>query len=65
MSGLLFFFCFGRKEKMDLKALGFKIIEKIKKDPFGYQAYEDYYGIMKTLLLKEIELYTEFRRERE
>lgn len=35
---------------MDLKALGFKITEKIKKDPFGYQAYEDYYGIMKTLL---------------
>ena len=35
---------------MDLKALGFKIIEKIKKDLFGYQAYEDYYGIMKTLL---------------
>ena len=35
---------------MDLKALGFKIIEKIKKDPFEYQAYEDYYGIMKTLL---------------
>ena len=38
---------------MDLKALGFKIIEKIKKDPFGYQAYEDYYGIMKTLLPAE------------
>lgn len=35
---------------MDLKALGLKIIEKIKKDPFEYQAYEDYYGIMKTLL---------------
>ena len=35
---------------MDLKALGFKIIEKIKKDPFGYQAYEDYYGIMRTML---------------
>lgn len=35
---------------MDLKALGLKIIEKIKKDPFGYQAYEDFYGIMKAML---------------
>lgn len=35
---------------MDLKALGLKIFSAIQKDPFGYQAYEDYYGIMKTLL---------------
>ena len=35
---------------MDLKALGLKIFSAIQKDPFGYQAYEDYYGIMKTML---------------
>lgn len=38
---------------MDLKALGLKIFSAIQKDPFGYQAYEDYYGIMKTLLPME------------
>ncbi len=35
---------------MDLKALGLKIFSAIQKEPFAYQAYEDYYGIMKTLL---------------
>ena len=35
---------------MDLKTLGLKIFSAIQKDPFVYQAYEDYYGIMKTLL---------------
>ena len=35
---------------MDLKTLGFRISEKIKKDWFEYQPYEDYYGIMRALL---------------
>lgn len=35
---------------MDLKVLGSKIFSAIQKDPFGYQAYEDYYGIMRTML---------------
>jgi hypothetical protein len=48
---LLLFLCFlGEEKKMDLKALGLKIFSAIQKDPFGYQAYEDYYGIMRTLL---------------
>ena len=48
-------FVFGAKMKkgemgMDLKELGLKIAGKIEKDWFEYQAYEDYYGIMKALL---------------
>lgn len=35
---------------MDLKTLGFRISEKIKKDWFEYQPYEDYYGIMRAML---------------
>ena len=35
---------------MNLIKLASVIKLKIQKDPFGYQAYEDYYGIMKTLL---------------
>lgn len=34
---------------MDLKALGLKIIEKIKKEWFEYQPYEDYYGISREI----------------
>ena len=35
---------------MDMRELGLKIFSAIQKDPFGYQAYEDYYGIMKAML---------------
>ena len=35
---------------MDLKALAFRIAEKIKKEVYAYQPYEDYYGIAKALL---------------
>lgn len=35
---------------MDLNKLAFKISEKIKKEWFIYQPYEDYYSVMKALL---------------
>ena len=35
---------------MDLKSLSLKISEKIKKDIYEYQPYEDYYGIAKAIM---------------
>ena len=40
---------------MDLKELSQKILERVKRDFYDYQPYEDYYGVMKALLPEERE----------